>query len=288
MVKHGVRVLQSAGIRVLLAPGWSSRTGVVAGSAEERIKDIVGLLENPDIDVILGSWGGKGCLELAMSDDLYSAKVSGAKAFVGFSDVGLLACALSELAGLRCYYGLNVVGKLSETPHFIERIQSICKGGSTFTVQERAIEGCIDRGTCTGHLYGGNLETLMPALATNILVPKFDKIILFWEAAYCDLPTIRSYMVALRKVSFYDRIVGMWIGHMGAAPNRDRYQAVGRWRAIKDVFADDKFTVVYAPVFGHTGQNNEPIAIGKGATIGINRQGRQGRGSATIHIKDTV
>ncbi|MDP8228670.1 MAG: LD-carboxypeptidase [Candidatus Electryoneaceae bacterium] len=108
-LKLGVRVLESWGYRVEIAPNALNRNGYLAGTDEERLSDLVSALIDPNVKGVICSRGGYGSVRLLdkMPWDFLAQQTP--KVFVGFSDIGALQLALFKKTGWVSFSGPQVM-----------------------------------------------------------------------------------------------------------------------------------------------------------------------------------
>ena len=92
---NGIGILEKAGYRVKLAPNVYSATEYLAGSDEDRARDLQDAFEDPETQAVFCSRGGYGCSRLMPHLDLDRMAASG-KLFSGFSDITVLHAALNR------------------------------------------------------------------------------------------------------------------------------------------------------------------------------------------------
>src|SRR5512135_2078720 len=98
-VLRGIAWWEAHGYQVKLAEGALDRSDYFAGSPETRAKDLVALFEDPEVDAIQCLRGGYGSAEIIPLLD-FDRIAKNPKAFIGFSDITALHCAIQHFCGL--------------------------------------------------------------------------------------------------------------------------------------------------------------------------------------------
>ena len=89
----GVGYLESLGLRVVLAPTALNGLHLTETSDKEKARDIMGMYENPKIDVLMAAHGGAGALRVLEYLD-YEVIKNNPKPIIGFSDTTSLQMAV--------------------------------------------------------------------------------------------------------------------------------------------------------------------------------------------------
>lgn len=183
-MEEGLQVLHDLGYKTKLAPHVQSHWGYLAGTDEERARDIEWAFAAEDVDAVVCLRGGYGATRLLplIQYDIIRAHP---KLFVGFSDITALHTAFLQRAGLAPVHGTMVM--------------SLGKKASSYTQEQFARglqhpyapgpiplpEGCmletIVPGTLTAPLYGGNIMLMAAMAGTPYALDGTDGIILIEE-----------------------------------------------------------------------------------------------------------
>ena len=167
---RGVEWWAERGYRVKLADGIEARSDYVAGSPEQRGRDVTAMFADPEVDVVQCFMGGFGSAQAIPHVD-FDVIADNPKPFVGYSDITSLHVALRQKSGLATFYGYGLVGLGdAETTQFTrDRWLAVLSGETTGAVPRdpddpyvRAITG----GKATARLVGGCLLLLMQTMAT--------------------------------------------------------------------------------------------------------------------------
>src|SRR5439155_21634118 len=108
-VDRGLRWWEQRGYRVKLAPGVFDRDAYLAGDAETRAKDLMGMFADPEVDVVQALGGGFGAWQVVPLVD-FEVVAGNPKPFVGYSDVTALHVAIRRETGLVTFYVPGFLG----------------------------------------------------------------------------------------------------------------------------------------------------------------------------------
>ena len=285
---EGLRLIQEAGFRVrcdfdlpalraLLAHMLGEagfrvpEPGLLAGRPdayladedEARARTLRRLLEDDDIRAVMAARGGYGCLRLVphLDADLF---VRHPKWLVGFSDLTLLLNHVSAVTGLVTLHG-PMVSSLArcraEDRRFLfsylahDFPESLPLPGLRILRPGRADEA-------RGRLAGGNLATLIHALATPWDHP-WDDGILFLEDTGEWLYRLDRFLTQLREAGRFARLRGLILGDFDAGRGHeavDRELTEQVWARVLEVTPPDLPVWANVP-FGHC-RRNLPLPVG--------------------------
>ena len=184
-ILRGIAWWESHGYHVKLAEGALERSDYFAGSPERRAKDLLALFEDPEVDAIQCLRGGYGSAETIPLLD-FDRIANNPKAFIGFSDITALHCALQRFTGLATFYGPSLTSVAD--PGFPEfsssRMLAVLGGETTGPIQhnpEDPFIGKLAPGKARGRLVGGCLSDLIHTLGTPWEVDLEGAIFVFEE-----------------------------------------------------------------------------------------------------------
>ena len=129
---RGVEWWESRGYRVKLADGILERDDYVAGSPEQRGRDVTAMFADPEVDVVQCLQGGFGSAQAIPHID-FDVIAANPKPFVGYSDITALHVAIRQRTGLATIYGYGLagMGAADSTDFSRDRLLSILKTGGT-------------------------------------------------------------------------------------------------------------------------------------------------------------
>ncbi len=169
------RQLEALGFSVRLGTNVRNRSGSLAGSDEERARDVMAMFADPEIDGVIchrGGWGTPRVLPL-LDYDLIRENP---KVIIGFSDITALVNAIHLETGLVTFHGPNGATPLRPytLDHFRRAVMSTEPLGVLRNPPKREDE-LVNRsfptvtvrgGRASGPLVGGNLTLIASAMGT--------------------------------------------------------------------------------------------------------------------------
>lgn len=261
-VRANAERIERLGHPVVYAPNAFNIRYHSAGTASERTADVHALVDDPRVGMLLGSWGGKTCVELLPHVD-FSRIAMARKPIAGFSDVAVLLNAITASTGLITFHGPNVLGKLDESSH--DDLAEF-RAGSSFMAQDAVVledtsSGvALAPGTARGILFGGNLSTFTLGIAGTPFAQQMDNVLFFWESADERPQLLVQYLSALANSGFLDRVAGMIVGQTTYTDEGYDYQDIDE--AILEATGRFGFPIMRIPTFGHSDIENPVVPIG--------------------------
>jgi muramoyltetrapeptide carboxypeptidase len=250
---------RALGYDPVLGKSAYARHGYMAGTDEERLRDLNGALADPTIHAIWCIRGGYGSLRL-LDQVNYTEMARQPKALICFSDITALLNAVTQLTGIVTFHG--PVARASMPPfnrwHFERvltgteapgRLGRIPQPPDTLVPQEdRIVTLC--GGVAEGPLAGGNL-TLLQCLIGTPYFPELAGAILFLEDAGEDLYRVDRMLAHLRLVGALRRLSGVLVGRFTALNRSGADGALGYDQVLAEYFAPLGIPVAYGFPVGH-------------------------------------
>jgi len=204
---HAVATAQSLGWEPRVGARALGRDGYFAGSDAERAADLLGAIDDPDVDGIWCLRGGYGAARLLPSLPVERVRAN-PKALLGYSDITALH-ALWQRAGLVSFHAPTARSVLTEFSR-TSLVKAVVAG----------TDGCGDAGACTvlrpgrasGKLAGGNLALVASLCGTPWAVDFRDAIVVLEdinEATY----RVDRMLTQLRLAGAFDGCVAIAFGH---------------------------------------------------------------------------
>jgi muramoyltetrapeptide carboxypeptidase len=173
----GVAWLESKGFKVRVGPKARGRVHrYLAGSAAERLEELVQAYVDPDVRAVFCGRGGYGAMHLL---DAFStaARASWPKLVIGFSDITALGLALWQ-DNVPWLHAPLLTSLAFETEETQAHMLAIAAGNGRG--RELAGKATIRSGRCEGRLIGGSLS-LLSAMCGTPYMPDLSGAILFIE-----------------------------------------------------------------------------------------------------------
>ncbi len=277
-MKASLKTLDDAGVRYRFAKNAMNVSPFTsAGSIGERIEDINELLDDDDVGILLGSWGGKAANQL-MPHLPYAKFAEKKKPVLGFSDVAVLLNAITAKTGLITFHGPNVAGKLKESDFGNLKQFTAAYDWQAENFLNLAPNTVLKNGKSTGKLFGGNLNCFVLGLLTaNIDLSTFDGGIFFFEDLGLSPRLLEQYLFAIRNSGLLERISGIVVGQIDAPPEVG-WMKVNSIDVLQSALDDFQGPIVYSQFFGHSVLPKPALPIGAIATLDTS--------SETLRIKE--
>ncbi|WDY58603.1 S66 peptidase family protein [Pseudomonas sp. PSKL.D1] len=204
------------GYRCCIYPGVDHAQGYLAGSDEQRLKDLHAAFADPDVDAILCMRGGYGSMRLLDGLDFELIRRN-PKPLIGYSDITALHTAILRHAGLIAFHGAmlnaDLLGaKLQPTESsLIAQLGGHLGQGDEIVHPADFPLSCIVPGVASGRLVGGNLSMLGATLGTLAEVATQGSI-LFIEDVNEPLYRVDRLLTQLRLAGKLQGIKGVLVG----------------------------------------------------------------------------
>jgi muramoyltetrapeptide carboxypeptidase len=228
-LEAGLARLRAKGYGVVEAANLRRRSGLFAGTDEERANGYLELVRNPSVDAIFFARGGYGAVRvlplLSASEIRASPKIH-----LGGSDLTALFAWLRGEAGLVAFYGPMVAVEMpSEDGLDWEEVLS----GALLPAHQFAPDDVLSPGQAEGLIVGGCLS-LLASLAGTPQALSAEGSVLFWEDAGEPAYRLDRMITQLEQAGTFDRLRGMVIGSLvppaGDAPGTLRGWLAERFR----------------------------------------------------------
>lgn len=246
-----IETLQALGFQVREAPNVRARYGHMAGTPEQRAKDVNAMFADPAIHGILAVTGGSGANRILPLLD-YPLIQRNPKFIGGFSDVTALVNAIHAKTGLVTFHA--PVGVSEWNAFSVDSFRSVVMDALPTTLRNLTEKGdglvpkdgrisTIRGGKAQGTLMGGNLAVLT-SMAGSSYLPSFDGAILFLEEINEYIYRVDRMLSTLKLMGALDRLAGVAIG---AFTNCNPGEGFGTL-TLDEVF-DDYFKPLNVPVY---------------------------------------
>jgi muramoyltetrapeptide carboxypeptidase len=210
-LESGVAYLEARGFGIVPGAHLHARHGYLAGSDEERLQDLRGLIADRTLKAIWLARGGYGSARIVEGLRLDALRAR-PKAIIGYSDATVLHAAFWIRIGLSTFYGPNV-SDLGRPESFDEPSLWRCLTDGGAGPIEHSLDGAevLRPGRARGVLLGGCLSLLVHLIGTPLQLPG-PGAILFWEEVAEEPYRIDRMLGHLRQSGALERIRGMLVG----------------------------------------------------------------------------
>lgn len=184
---NAVKNMEKMGLKVKYTETIFKQDKYLAGSDNERLKDIHAMFEDKEVNAIWCLRGGYGCTRIIDKID-YEIIKRNPKILIGYSDITALILAIFYKTGLVGFHGPVATSRIF-TEFTASQAEQILFGKSKdkhkipFQAQteEKYVAGhkpyIVNMGTATGPLIGGNLSLLVCLPGTSFAPSYKDKIV---------------------------------------------------------------------------------------------------------------
>jgi len=217
-LERGVAELRAMGFEVRVAPHTLDRTGFTAGPPADRLRDLHGLLRDPDVAAILFARGGAGAARLLPDLDVSLLRAH-PKPLVGYSDVTLLHLVQARLE-MVAFHGPMVAHDLADGGgDRASLLWALTGEGAPYAAGDGAL-AVLREGAAEGRLLGGCLSIIAAAAGTPWAFAAKDDTLLFLEDLNERPYRIDRLLFQLRHSGVLDHVRGIVFGDLStcAAP----------------------------------------------------------------------
>jgi muramoyltetrapeptide carboxypeptidase len=211
---------RALGYEPRLGPNTAERYGYFAGTDEQRLADLNGALNDPEVDAIWCIRGGYGVTRILDRVD-FEALARRPRPLIGYSDITAVLNAALRHAGLVTFHApmARVAMPPFSRSHF-ERVLAFPVPAGRLDRLPTAPDVLLPRdnriaalhgGVAEGPLIGGNLS-LMQCLVGTPHLPEFDGAILFLEDVGEELYRVDRMLAHLRMAGLLERLAGVLVG----------------------------------------------------------------------------
>jgi muramoyltetrapeptide carboxypeptidase len=236
-VERGVEWWESHGYRVRLAESVFARDDWVAGTPEQRARDLEALFADAEVDAVQCLRGGYGSAQLIPLLD-FDVVTANPKPFVGYSDITALHESIRQRSGLATFYGpgLASVGRPEAAAFTREQLLARLRGatGDVPRSPDDPYVRSISGGRVTAPLVGGCLWLLQHTMGTPWEF-RADGAILFFEDVNAAAWQIDGMLIQLGAAGKLDGVAGVVVGEIAKSEFPDVRSGFPRVKSIEEV-----------------------------------------------------
>ncbi|MEN2465313.1 LD-carboxypeptidase [Ornithinibacillus sp. FSL M8-0202] len=231
-LQQAIPFFTNLGLNVKLGKYINQTYGYLAGTDEQRLRDLHDMIADKEVSAIIFARGGYGTGRIAASID-YELIKDNPKIMWGYSDITYLHTAIRQKTGLVTFHGPMPASDIAD-PSFDEiSSNSFCQlfHPITLVYDERIapLEVLVE-GEGTGALVGGNLSLITSTLGTEFEIETNGKILCLEDIG--ELPyRIDSMLNQLKLAGKLDQVSGIVIGDFANADPKDKSSL-----SLKEVF----------------------------------------------------
>ncbi|MEE8353858.1 MAG: LD-carboxypeptidase [Dehalococcoidales bacterium] len=266
-VRRGVDRLQGLGFRVQMGATVRSKYRNTTAPPEERAQEIADFFADPEVGAIVCLIGGDTAPQLLRLLD-YKTIGENPKIFTGMSDICHLHLAFLSRANVMSLHGPDLTfgfGGDSDdaaTRYNIDLFMKCCTQKEALGVLPAHTQWeCWRPGRAQGRLVGGFLGAVTGLYGTRYW-PSFERVILFWEAAWMQPHLIERELTIAEADGFFDNVAGMVIGKLVDCEEREYAGLLpGVREIVLEITKRHGFPIVANADFGHD-LTNMPLPEG--------------------------
>ncbi len=278
-IDRAMVTLEHLGFKTRLARNARKRLGFLAGTDRERAADLMQMFADRKIKAILCIRGGYGAARLLARLD-YALIRANPKAFIGYSDITSLHCALGTKAGLVTFHGPVANSDLARKDLCDFTVQGLLRTvmqrnapGSVCQGYEKKTVKVLQPGLASGPLTGGNLSLLCATVGTPYQ-PRFKNRILFLEDVREPPYRFDRMLTHLLHAGLLQQVAGVAIGINRDCADHSPQSSNEYRQSLEDVFRDRllplQVPIVSGLPFGHI-RENATLPLGVQAVLDANR-----------------
>ncbi len=262
-LKFSLELFESWGLKVELASNLYEVHHQFAGTDEQRLADVQGFIDSPDISAIICVRGGYGTVRII--DELnFFPLVENPKWICGYSDVTVLLNKLRKV-GVECLHSPMPLGFADNTPGSLQSFRKALFGED---LKISCAPHALNRiGEAKGRLNGGNLSVLYSQMGSGTALD-LDGDILFIEDLDEYLYHIDRMMQNLKRNGYLDHISGLIIGGMTDMNDNKVPFGQSAEEIISEVSRSYNFPVCFGFPAGH-GPDNHTLIFGRRAVLKV-------------------
>lgn len=251
-------VLESWGLNVIVSQYAREKNGRFCGTVEQRVEDLQGAMDDPDVKLIFCSRGGYGIVHLL--DRLNFTEIKKyPKWLVGYSDITALHLAFMKNGILSAHAPMaRHLAEDGEDTASLYLRRLLFEGIYEYSIASHPLNRI---GIADGRLWGGNLSVLGGLIGTPFAdVP--DNSILFVEDIGEGAYKIDRMMWQLKLAGVLDRLSGLVVGQF-ADCEEDFLMYAPIYESIMNLVSGYNYPVVFDFPVGHVKENFPLVYSGK-------------------------
>ena len=262
-----IRSILSAGYVLKFGQFLLAKSGMQAGTDQQRLDDLQKALDDPEAKIIWCARGGYGLTQII--DKLnFTVFKKYPKWIIGFSDVTVLHLAVEKLGFMSIHGAMATAFEQTDmgSEIAINILLDLISGKTPIYALETHERSRA--GVAKGVLVGGNLCLINHQLATPTQVCTEEKI-LFIEETGEQLYRIDRMVGQLKRSGLLANLSGCVVGQFSAVPT-DSNNAFGKdaYEIILDYLAEYSYPIAFGFPVGHT-PKNFPLIHGAKAKLTV-------------------
>lgn len=256
----GVDLLRNMGYGVKLGKYINEEYYTAAGTAEQRAKDFMEMVIDPDIRAIFCAVGGDAANQILPLLD-YGLIRQNPKIIMGFSDISHLLVAIWQKSSLVTFHGPDVINLATLPDGASNFLFNLLSGNQTSIHYPKEMK-IIRPGKAEGLLVGGNLFVINSLAATSFALD-MNGSVLFIEDIDDGLSALDYQLHQMKLAGTFDQINALIVGHIETSVEESRPFE----EALIDIIENTSFPIVKVEYFGHKIDNFYAMPLGINASL---------------------
>ncbi|MGG0657373.1 S66 peptidase family protein [Rummeliibacillus pycnus] len=247
--------LEELGLRYVLGNTVQLHNHYLAGSDEDRAKDLQEMIEDPTIKAIFCASAGFGAARIADKID-YLLFEENPKIFWGFSDITFLHTAIGMYSDIVTFHGptLSSIGRDDVTERTKHMFKQLFQPAEIHYDESISPLTTICGGAARGELTGGNLTLVANSLGTKFEINTEGKILLI-EDIGLEPAQIDGLLNQLRQARKFEQVKGIVIGDFTEINPREYEDSPNLEELFESYFKELNIPVVSGFKIGHCEPN---------------------------------
>ncbi|MFJ8263519.1 LD-carboxypeptidase [Rummeliibacillus sp. NPDC094406] len=247
--------LEELGLRYVLGNTIQLNNHYLAGTDEQRAKDLQEMIEDPTIKAIFCASAGFGAARIADKID-YLLLEENPKIFWGFSDITFLHNAIGMYSDIVTFHGptLSSIGRDDVTERSKRMFKQLFQPAEIHYDESISPLTTICGGAARGEITGGNLTLIANSLGTKFEIDTKGKILLI-EDIGLEPAQIDGLLNQLRQARKFEQVKGIVIGEFTEINPREYEDSPTLEELFESYFKDLNIPVVSGFKIGHCEPN---------------------------------
>ncbi len=270
---------EAMGLKVKFGNFTKSKYGHLAGTDEERARELMEMFTDKEVKAIIALRGGAGSSRILDKLD-YNTIKKNPKIFIGYSDITALHLAIYKKTGLVTYHGPVAVSTWNPFAYtHLKKLlfekeavlyENPSEKGSELAQTKNRIR-TITPGTAKGELLGGNLSVLTSLMGTEYFPEKWKNKILYLEDIGEKIYAVDRMMSQLKLGGVLDQLSGFVFGKCSdCSPGGSGYGSLTMEEVIDHYVQPLGIPAYTGAMIGHI-DDNATIPNGIKAEINANK-----------------
>ena len=254
-------ILKNFGFNIVLGNTLKLKAGYLAGTDEERAKELNAFFADKNIKAIFCMKGGWGCARILEKLD-YKLISQNPKILIGFSDITTLLNAIYLKTGLITFHGPVGNSGWNDWTSNVFKSVVMNEEKTNFPVgpSEEDKITTFNKGAATGTLVGGNLTVISSLIGSGYL-PDWKGKILFLEETKEEPYRIDRMLTQLKLAGVLNQLKGLAIGKFVKCEAEEPLKAFTFMQVLEQHIKPFNIPAFYGLMTGHI-ENKLTLPVG--------------------------